>query len=73
MRLVSLTTLALASSFITPSFTAPAQENALVGRQGPSDAPAALAMVKQLYVDVKQYTAVISTLFPSSVPKRCHR
>ncbi|CAO1598720.1 hypothetical protein XANCAGTX0491_002480 [Xanthoria calcicola] len=61
MHLVSLTTLALASSFITPSFAAPAQENALVGRQGPSDAPAALAMVKQLYVDVKQYTAVINS------------
>ncbi|KAL8846672.1 MAG: hypothetical protein Q9221_008258 [Calogaya cf. arnoldii] len=61
MHFLSLTTLALASSFITPSFAAPTAENALVERQTPTDAPAALAIVQQLYVDVKQYTAVINS------------
>ena len=61
MRFLSLTSLALASSFIAPTFAAPTAENALVERQTPDDAPAALAIVQQLYVDVKQYTAVIST------------
>ena len=61
MHFFSLATLALANSFIAPSFAAPTQENALDVRQTPADAPAALAIVKQLYVDVKQYTAVIST------------
>ena len=70
MHFLSLTTLALASSFITSSLTAPTQENALVERQGPSDAPTALAMVQQLYADVKQYTAVISPPSPYSYPKR---
>lgn len=65
MHFLSLTTLALASSFINPSFSAPTHENALVERQGPTDAPAALALVNKLYVDVKQYTAVISKLLPN--------
>ncbi|KAI4116711.1 MAG: hypothetical protein LQ345_002915 [Seirophora villosa] len=62
MHFFSLTTLALASSFITPSFTAPTSGiNPLVERQSPADAPAALAIVQKLYVDVKQYTAVINS------------
>ncbi|KAL8961366.1 MAG: hypothetical protein Q9193_002068, partial [Seirophora villosa] len=62
MHFFSLTTLALASSFIAPSFTAPTSDiNALVERQSPADAPAALAIVQKLYVDVKQYTAVINS------------
>ncbi|KAL8901425.1 MAG: hypothetical protein Q9207_005207 [Kuettlingeria erythrocarpa] len=52
MYLLSLTTLTLASSFIVPSFAAPTSDNnnnnkALV------DVPAALAIVQQLYADVK--------------------
>ncbi|KAL8646778.1 MAG: hypothetical protein Q9210_005938 [Variospora velana] len=61
MHFLYFTTLALASSFIAPSFAAPASDNnALAERQSPADAPAALAIVNQLYVDVKQYTAVIT-------------
>ncbi|KAL8670637.1 MAG: hypothetical protein Q9168_004831 [Polycauliona sp. 1 TL-2023] len=60
MRFFSLTTLALASSFINPSLAAPASDTALVARQSPADAPAALAIVKQLYVDIKLYTGAIN-------------
>ncbi|KAI4093481.1 MAG: hypothetical protein LQ344_002894 [Seirophora lacunosa] len=62
MHFFTFTTLALSSSFIAPSFTAPTSDiNPLVERQTPADAPAALAIVRQLYVDVKQYTAVINS------------
>ncbi|KAL8869731.1 MAG: hypothetical protein Q9174_004050 [Haloplaca sp. 1 TL-2023] len=61
MHFLSLSTLALAGFLTTPLLAAPTHENALVERAGPSDAPAALAMVQQLYADVKQHTAMIST------------
>lgn len=61
MKFFSLTSLALAGSLISPSIAAPTPDNALVVRQTPADAPAAFAIVSQLYTDIKQYTAVIST------------
>ncbi|KAL8965360.1 MAG: hypothetical protein Q9183_003890 [Haloplaca sp. 2 TL-2023] len=61
MHLLSLTTLALASCFTTPLFAAPARENSLIERAGPSDAPAALAIIQQLYADIQQHTATINS------------
>ncbi|KAI4169598.1 MAG: hypothetical protein LQ346_008952 [Caloplaca aetnensis] len=70
MRFLSLTTWALAGSFIAPSFAAPAADKALVERQGPSDAPAALAFAQQLYVDIKQYTAIINSTASALTKKK---
>ncbi|KAL8993645.1 MAG: hypothetical protein Q9169_006194 [Polycauliona sp. 2 TL-2023] len=64
MRFFSLTVLALSSSIMTPSLAAPTADATLVERQTPADAPAALALVNQLYTDIKQYTAVISRYLP---------
>ena len=64
MHFFSLSTLAIASSITSLALSTPI----LVERQTPSDAPAALVIVDQLFTDVTQYTAVISTshLHPST-------
>lgn len=72
MKFFALSTLALASSFLSPTIAAPTPENALVVRQSPSDAPAAFAIVSQLYSDIKQYTAVINSTaaaYPDASPE----
>ncbi|KAL8949497.1 MAG: hypothetical protein Q9222_004395 [Ikaeria aurantiellina] len=61
MKFLSLTSLALATSFMPFALAAPAPNTDLVERQSPADAPAALAIVNQLYVDVKKYTATINS------------
>ncbi|KAI4188459.1 MAG: hypothetical protein L6R41_002138 [Letrouitia leprolyta] len=68
MKFFSLTSLALAGSLISPSIAAPTPDNALVVRQTPADAPAAFAIVSQLYTDIKQYTAVINSTAASLTP-----
>jgi len=61
MKTFSFSSLALATSIISLATAAPAPDNALVQRQTHADAPAALAIVNQLFTDVTKYTAVIST------------
>ncbi|KAL8940127.1 MAG: hypothetical protein Q9216_002981 [Gyalolechia sp. 2 TL-2023] len=65
MKFFALTSLALVSSILSPVIAAPTPDNALAVRQTPADAPAALAIVSQLYSDVQQYTAVINSFDPN--------
>ena len=54
------TCLAFASSLASLAFAAPAIDNALVKRLGPTDEPAALARMDTLFSDITKFTAVIS-------------
>ena len=63
------TYVALAASFSPFAFAAPTSENALVGRQTPADAPAALARMQTLFTSITPYTGKISTSpSPSQTP-----
>ena len=54
------TCLATASSFASLAFAAPASDNPLAKRIGPSNKHAALARMDTLFKDITQHTAVIS-------------
>ncbi|KAK0508779.1 hypothetical protein JMJ35_009055 [Cladonia borealis] len=60
--------LALAASFSPFAFTAPTSENALVGRQTPADAPAALARLQTLFTSITPYTGQINSTAASLTP-----
>ncbi|KAL6715419.1 hypothetical protein ACLMJK_006380 [Lecanora helva] len=61
MKTFSISYLAIASTFASIVYSAPTSDHALVERQTPADAPAALAIVDKLFTDVTQYTAVINS------------
>lgn len=62
------TYVALAASFSPFAFAAPTSDFALVGRQTPADAPAALARMQTLFTSITPYTGKINSTAASLTP-----